>query len=125
MTFERPDPRKTVSTRVDDDTYNRIQQLDMSKAAFIRQAIDSCLPPEGTDGILPPDDERLATAYRLLVESSNRKGWIEQTDAITALAQKLAMPKETIRHAVIEPLQARGYLRVNWGMSKVRYRVIK
>lgn len=110
MTFERQDPRKTVSFRASDELVSRIEDLPMSKSEFLRQAAAEKLERTPENGIEPPEDQELAKCYAELVEMANDNGHLPEDLAVNQLAQSLGRPAKQIRRTVLRPLSRRGYV---------------
>lgn len=68
-----------------------------------------------------PDNPQLAGGYETLYWLAAGQP-VEVDDAEAAIANKLNMPKSSVRARIIKPLETRGYVTLRTGLSKVRYR---
>lgn len=76
---------------------------------LMAQASDSD-PDTGTP-LVPPREERLATAYKRLCDYANQNGIVRDEAAKSGLASVLNLGKTEIQYAVLRKLCRRGYLR--------------
>jgi hypothetical protein len=94
-----------------DDWVEQSQYGSRSEAlrTLMAQASDST-PDSGTP-LVPPTEERLATAYKRLCDYANQNGVVRHEAAKSGLASVLNLNKGEIYHAVLKKLHRRNYLR--------------
>lgn len=122
------DARKKITFRVSADKWEQFDKMAEngeieSKSAAMRDKLAELLDDDEGDEFTP-DEEKLARAYRALVEhasATDEGGLVIPTDEAKSLvSQRTGTKKGTVRRLVFSPLERGGYIAPKWGRMEVK-----
>lgn len=112
-----------VTTRIDaDEVENALDNgsdEEGSKSEAVRRALVETYSDGQSEGELKQKDESLQT----LREVTGPSGWIEVNTAKSVLANRLNIPRSTVKTTVFEPLRQSGDIEVVTQMDRVSIKV--
>lgn len=109
-----------VTTRINDEEVKRALDTgakeEGSRSEAVRKALKRAYNDAADDGL--GDTQR--DALQALEVAAEPEGWINVDSARATVANRLNIPKETVRNTVFEPLRRHDKIAVARGMTTVR-----
>lgn len=117
------DPPMKVTTRIDADEVANALDKGSDEEGSKSEAVRRALVETYSDGQSERELKRKDESLRTLREVTGPSGWIEVNTAKSVLANRLNIPRSTVKTTVFEPLRQSGDIEVVTQMDRVSIKV--